>query len=118
MARNPNTTNFIVQRRKELDISQEELTARLQTEGILISRSTLSNWERGISTPPYEDQQFRLALAHALKLPIQTILKRAGYEVEKPVYTDAAERAAYIMEHLSRDKRDLALGILEKLLET
>lgn len=118
MTRMAQKPNFIRQRREELKITQEDLVARLQTEGITISRPTLSNWERGEAKPPLDDPDFRRALAKGLRMSVRDLLDESGYEVEKNVHSDEAERAAYIIDHLPREKRRLVLGILEQFLET
>lgn len=111
-----NKANFILRRRKELELSQEELTARLQTEGCNVSRSTLSNWENSKFQPPLHDKTFRSALARALKMSVRELLQSAEYEIVESAHTEEAQRAAYIIDQLPQDKRVIALGILEHLL--
>lgn len=103
-------------RRDELDISQEELAARLQVDGIEISRSGLSAWETGRNNPPLEDDHFRRALAHALRLSVNEMLVRAGYEMLiNGKQSREAEIAAAIIERMSPDKREMAIKILEAM---
>lgn len=109
--------NYIYRRRGELELSQEELTARLQTEGFNISRSTLSNWENGKFQPPLHDPEFRKALAKSLRLSVRDLLLVAGYEIDVARHSEEAERAAYIIDQLPPEKKNLAIGILEQFLE-
>jgi transcriptional regulator with XRE-family HTH domain len=108
---------WLRERRKELNISQEELAARLQIEGVDFTAGTISHWENGRYNPPLEDPEFRHALAVSLRLSIRSLLSLAGYEVVEQSRTEAGERAAFIMDQLPPDKQNLALGILEKFLD-
>lgn len=110
-------TNWIRTRRKDLRISQEELAARLQIEGVELTAGTISHWENGRYNPPLEDPAFRQALAAALRLSPKNMLSLAGYEVIDHPRTEAGERAAFIVDQLPPDKQDLALGILEQLIQ-
>lgn len=108
--------NWIRERRDKLDISQESLAARLQEQGFDITAGTISHWERGRYNPPMEDANFRKVLASVLKMSIPAMLVAAGYEITSR-YSDDAMHAADIVDQLSDDKRRLAIGILEQLLE-
>lgn len=110
--------NFIKKRREELDITQNELVARLQAEGIEVTRPTISNWERGEAPVPLHRTDIRRALATALRMSERDLLDEMDYQVDKNAHSSEAERAAYIMDRLPKEKRNLALGILEKFLET
>ena len=105
---------WLRERREELDINQDELTARLQLEGVAVTRATLSHWEVGRHSPPMNDPEFRLALARSLKLSIREVLQRSGYEVIQ-THTDAGERAADIVDELPPDGRELALDLLRTI---
>lgn len=109
--------NWLKERRKELGLSQEELIARLQTEGLDINRSSLSNWETGRHSPPLANKEFRRILARVLKLSPYDVLRLSGFEIGNTGHTDEAERAAHIVDQLTPEKRDLAVRLLEELLE-
>lgn len=110
------TEHWFRARRKELNLSQEELAARLQLQGIDITTSSISHWETGRYIMPLDNPDFRKALASALKMSIPAILIAAGYEVTGE-YSEAAQHAAEIVERLPPDRQTLALGILKQLLE-
>ena len=107
--------NWLRQRREELGLTQDELTARLQTEGLDISRSTLSHWEVGRFKPPLGDKASRDSLARALRMSVKEMLKRSGYDVTLE-RSEAAERAAYLVDQMDEDMQDKAVRILETLL--
>jgi len=111
-------TNWLRTKRKEIHLSQEELAAKLQVKGYDVTAGAISHWENERYNAPLEDPGFRKALAEILRIDAKTLLMIAGYEVSEIEHTDAAKRAAFIVDQLSPDKRDLALGILEKFLET
>lgn len=107
--------NWLKQRRRELGLSQDELAARLQTEGLDIERSAVSAWEAGRNKPKLGDAHYRRALSKVLKLSEQQLLLLAGYEIPTS-HSVAAERAASIVEQLTPDKQELAVKLLEQLL--
>lgn len=111
-------TNWLRTKRKELHISQEELAAKLQVKGIDVTAGAISHWENGRYNPPLDEPEFRKALAEILRIDVRTLLMIAGYEVTEIEHTDAAKRAAFIVDQLPPDKRILALSILEKFLES
>lgn len=109
--------NWLKDYRKKLHITQEELSARLQVQGFDVTPGAISHWETGRYKPPLHDERFRDALAGTLRVSPSELLAAAGYETEQK-YSEAAERAAAIMDQIPEDKRGLALGILEQFLET
>lgn len=110
------TKNWIKRRREQLDINQEELATRLQLSGFAVTRASVSHWEVGRNQPPFDDAQFRQALANALKLSVPEMLHLAGYEVAEEDQSDDELRAVSIMKQLTPARRKLAVGILEQLL--
>jgi transcriptional regulator with XRE-family HTH domain len=107
--------NWIKQRRKELNISQEELSARLQIMGFDIARATVSHWEMGKHYPPIHDMDFAIALSKALEITTYDLLQRAGYITSE--FGENAGRAAAIIDALPPDQQDFALVMLEQLLK-
>lgn len=107
--------NWLRQRREELQLNQEELTAKLQTSGVDVTRSTLSHWETGRYQMPLGEPTFRNALASALRLSERDILKRSGFNVGQS-RSEEAERAADIIDMLPEDRKTLALRLLEQFL--
>lgn len=110
--------NWLRQRREELNLNQEEMTARLQIEGVEVTRSTLSHWETGRYNMPMHEENFRRALVTALRLSEREILKRSGYDIGQRGHSDEAERAADIIDQLPSDRKELALRVLEQFAET
>lgn len=107
--------NWLKERRDELGLTQEEMTARMQVEGVPMLRSSLSNWETGKFNPPIKDAKSRAALARALKLSVKEVMRRSGYDVTL-THSEAAERAAYIIDQLDTDTQDKVVKMLEALL--
>lgn len=107
--------NWLRQRRDELGLTQEELTAKMQVEGVEMGRSTLSHWETERYKPPLSDEKSRAAIARALKLSVKEVLKRSGYDVAE-VHSNAAERAAHIVDQLDSETQDKVVKMLEALL--
>lgn len=110
-------SNWLRDFREYLDLSQEELVARLQIEGFDVSRAMLSHWETGRNPPPLEKPEFRLALSRALRVSIPEILAAAGYELSEEKHSKEARRAAYIVDQLPDEYQDLAIKLLESVLE-
>lgn len=109
--------NWLKTKRERVGItSQEDFAARLQLEGITVTRSSISHWENGRFQPPLDNPDFRQALVRILKLSEPEILKLAGFKVEASHHSDEAERAAMIVDQLPPDKRGLAVRLLEQLL--
>lgn len=102
--------------RERLRLSQEDLAAQLQVRGIDITRASVSHWENGRAKPPMEDSFFVTALADALKIDVQTILRLSGYAVVGK-HTAEAERIAGIVDKLTERDRRRILKIVETFLE-
>lgn len=108
--------NWLRKRRGQVGLeTQEDLAAQLQLEGIVITRASISHWENGRNKPPLDQPEFRAALAKVLRLTQPELLRLAGYEVSKARHSDAAERAANIVDELPPEKQDLAIRLLEQL---
>jgi transcriptional regulator with XRE-family HTH domain len=105
---------WLKERRKQINISQKDLAVRLQANGYNVSESAVSHWETGRYAMPLEDVGFRKALGDALNMSIKSILERSGYEISQR-YSEQAMRAAEIVEKLSPDRQQLAMGLLEQL---
>ena len=102
--------------RKKLNLTQEELAARLQVSGFEVTAAALSHWETGRYKPPLHDIEFRNAMASILRISQQELLAAAGYETEQH-HTELGERAADIVDSLKPDQQRLVIGILEQFLE-
>jgi transcriptional regulator with XRE-family HTH domain len=109
--------NWMQRKRKDSNLNQDELAAKLQIAGFDVGRTTISNWETGRSTPPFDDPKFVRALANALRISVIDVLSLAGYELSVDKDKESARRAADIVNQLSQEKQRLALRILEDFLE-
>lgn len=107
--------NWLRDRRKELDMQQGELAARLEVSGFHVTQSSISQWENGRHDPPLDDPTFRQSLAKALKLSESEILERAGYQVAFAPQSEAARRASSIIDRLPEPAQELALDYLQML---
>lgn len=112
------TKNWLKENRQKLGLSQDELATQLQVRGIDVSRATVSHWENGRYNIPLENVEVRQALANILRIEVKTLLKLAGYEVESKPHSDAAERAAWLIDQLPPEKQDLAVRLVEELAKT
>ena len=107
--------NWLKQRREELGLTQDEMIARMQVEGVKVSRSALSTWENDVYNPPLQDEQARGGIARALKLSVKEVMKRSGYDVTE-LHSSAAERAAHIVDQLDEETQNKVVKMLEALL--
>jgi transcriptional regulator with XRE-family HTH domain len=107
--------HWLRDRRKELDMQQGELAARLEVMGFNVTQSSISHWENGRYTLPLDDPNFRQSLAKALKLSESEMLERAGYQVVVSPQSEDARRAASIVDRLPETARELALDYLKML---
>ena len=105
---------WLKNRREQIGITQDELSTQLELEGFAVTRATISHWETGKAEPDFNNPRFRAALANALKMSIHTMLIAAGYEFRSQ-FSDDALRAADIVDHLTEDKKKLALVLLEQI---
>jgi transcriptional regulator with XRE-family HTH domain len=108
------SSKWLKLRRKEINISQDELALRLQLAGQNISRGTVSHWEIDKTPIPLKEPEFANALANALELPVMDLLQRAGF-IQSSELSLEASRAAAIVEALPPERRKAAIGILEEL---
>ena len=107
-------TNWIKERRKQLDITQEDLLARLSADGFPFTGATISNWETGRHMPPLDNPFFVSALASALKMTVLGVFVAAGYDI-KNEYSPHALKGADLIEKMPPHQRETAVGILEQL---
>ena len=108
--------NWLRTRREQAGIAtQEELSRRLQLEGINVTRGAVTHWENGKRGMPLDDPDFRLALGRILRMTEMEILVEAGYGLSVK-NSGAAQRAASIIEQLPPEKQELAVRILEQFL--
>lgn len=110
-------SNWIQSRRKQLGLSQDQFAAQLQLKGQNVSRGMVSHWEIGKYPPPLNDPEFVNAFADVLKLSVVEVLNRAGFNFSSDGTSEAAKRAALIVDQLPPSRQKLALGILERFLE-
>lgn len=108
---------WIKQRREELNITQEDLAARLQLRGVNVARATIGHWEQGRTPAPFEDPEFVKSLAESLNMGISSVLRNAGYPVHSR-HSEAAEQAAAIIDRLPEDTQQLVLRIVEQFAKT
>lgn len=99
-------------------MNQEDLAARLQVEGIDVTRSAVSHWENGRYQIPLDDPNVRRAIAKVLRINIRTLLKFAGYEVDNEIHSIYAEQIAAIIDQLPEEKQQLVLRLVEQLAKT
>lgn len=104
--------------REQAQITQEDLTARLQVEGFDISRSALASWESGRYDPPLHEAEFRRALSRALRVNVRTILRLAGYEVDDQQHSIFAEKAAMIIDQMPEEKQAAVVQLIEQIART
>lgn len=103
-------------RREELHLSQDDLAARLQLEGLEVSRAAISHWETGRDQAPIENRKGLRALANSLDLTPAELLILAGVEPEeKIIQSDLARRGALIIDNLPPDAQKTAVDQLRAL---
>lgn len=66
--------------------------------------------------PPMGDPGFVRELAKILKLDTMTVLQHAGYSVVS-THSEISERIARMVDQLPNEKRQLALKLVEQLLD-
>jgi transcriptional regulator with XRE-family HTH domain len=112
------TDKWLKTLREQAQLTQEDLTARLQVEGVDISRSSLAGWESGRHDPPLQDPEFRRALSRVLRVNVRTILRLAGYEVDEQPHSVLAEKAALIIDQMPEEKQAAVVQLIEQIART
>jgi transcriptional regulator with XRE-family HTH domain len=102
-------------RRKELNMTQDDLARELQLLGFDVARSAVGHWETGLSQMPLGNPSFVASLAKALRMDVMTVLRFSGYEITTQ-HSEISERAARLIDTLPDDKQALALRLVEALL--
>lgn len=110
--------NWLRDLRKQQNMSQEDLAAKLQLGGFTYTRGSINNWENEYNAPPLHNPDFRIALAKALRINVRRLLKLAGYEVDELPHGDIAEQVAELVDQLPADKQELALRLVEQIART
>lgn len=96
-----NREHWLATRRLELGLDQERIARRLMVKGFKVSRSAVSHWETGKSSPPLQNPVFRAALADVLQMTVSEMLRRAGYEIELPPLSEEALDLAVLADALN-----------------
>lgn len=107
--------NWIKERREALGLTQEQLVAKIQTNGYNVSRGTLSHWEMNKTLPPLHIPACANALSIALRMSVLNVLRAGGYNIQES--SEKAKRAADLVNQLPLKEQDTALDLLEVLLK-
>lgn len=70
--------SWLRQKRELLNLSQEELAARLQLAGLSVTRATVSHWETGRVPSPLDEATALKAISEALDVSVDEILEEIG----------------------------------------
>lgn len=108
--------NWLKDRRIELNMSQADLAKKLQLQGVDITPGSISHWENNRNKPPIDDPVFRKKLATVLNLSVTELLIIAGYEMPSNSDTFAERAKSIVLQLKGQEKKELAVGILEKIL--
>lgn len=103
---------FLKQRRRDLQISQDDLATRLTLKGQPTTKASVGHWERGRNNPPVEREEFRRALAASLEIDVNEMMAVLGFVLNESSRSPEAMLAADIMDQLPKDARQLALDYL------
>jgi transcriptional regulator with XRE-family HTH domain len=106
---------FLRNRRKELDISQEDLANKLTQLGQHATKQRVSLWEKGRNRLPVALPEFRQALAAALQMPVNDLMEQLDFIVTNDDRSVEARLAADIVDRLPPELRPLALDMLRAL---
>lgn len=101
--------------REEVGLTQDDIAARLQLEGLKFGRSAISNWESGRTPVPLKDPEFVQLLASILKTTENKIMLAAGYRLTTKNHTQISERIANIVDDLPPDKQQMALRVIQAI---
>ena len=87
---------FITKKRKEQNLTQEQLAERLG-----ISNKTISKWEKGLSVP---DSDLLISLSEVLETPVSTLLGETVAEPERNDVKAISEKLEVINHQLAQRK--------------
>ncbi len=107
--------DFLRQRREALELSQGDLAIRLELHGLPATRANISHWEHDRHKPPVENKEFRYALADALEISVNELMTQIGFITGKADRSEAALRAADIVDNLPVEAQEMALDLLNVL---
>src|SRR4051812_5393687 len=108
-------SNLIRERREALGLSQDELAVQLQAVGLDVTRATISHWETGRYSSPLDCVNEGIILAKVLKISLTDLLRLVDTETPNRDYSEAARRAALIVEHLNPEAQQVAVKQLQAL---
>jgi transcriptional regulator with XRE-family HTH domain len=109
------SASWLKTRREELNLSQDDLAARLQLAGLAVSRAAISHWETGRDNAPIQNRKSIVALADALQLTPNELLMLAGVEPDAITQSDAARYGALIIDRLPPNAQKTAVDQLRAL---
>ena len=108
--------NWLKRRRKALDMTQEQLTAKLNLHGFNYTTGAISHWEQERFPVPIEKKEFLIALANILRMSEAEIVNEV-HGIRQSKHSPAGERAAQMVDKMPENRQDAALRLLETLLE-
>jgi transcriptional regulator with XRE-family HTH domain len=106
---------FLRKRRTELDLSLSDLTRRLSLRGYAVQRQTVNHWETGRNNAPIENLEFRNALAGALELDVNEMLREMGFPVNDSERSNEALYLADLADRLPDDGKELLIDYAQLL---
>lgn len=80
---------YLKNRRKTLNLTQEDLSGRLASYGHKYAVSTIGWWETGRGLPPLNDPLFIEALAVSLEVSVNSLLQNLGIYISGAAIKEA-----------------------------
>jgi transcriptional regulator with XRE-family HTH domain len=106
---------FLRKRRTALDLSLSDLAQRLSSRGYVVQRQTVNHWETGRNNAPIESIEFRNALAGALELDVNEMLREMGFPVNDSERSNEALYLADLADRLPEDGKELLIDYAQLL---
>lgn len=110
--------DFLRARLEQLDLSLSDLEKRLNLKGYKVTKATIGHWVSGRNKPPLKDRQFVEILSLALEMTVSEMMEQMDFIVSPEHRSTAANRVADMVDRLPPDKQDLALRLVEQLMQS
>jgi len=106
---------FFNKRRKELDLSLNDVADALAEKWKPVSDGAVGHWATGRNQPKLNDPQLREAIASILQVDVNEMMDLLGYIIAEDSRSKEAQIAAMIVDSLSSQGKELALDYLHTL---
>jgi transcriptional regulator with XRE-family HTH domain len=108
---------FFRARREELDLSLNDVVAKLARYNLVVSKSAVSSWNTGERQPKLMDRSVRNAIAAVLQVDVTEMMQAIGLAINDDDRSHEALYLADLADRLPEDGKELLIDYAQLLEE-